>query len=84
MAVFNVEKDVIFHQQKPFAKLQAVTWSLDNGELVKEMNFKLLNDINEKELQVIGDMIDFLADRHQGEEIEVEFEIENGSQQFKL
>lgn len=78
---FSVQNDVVLYNQKPFAKLQAITWSLDGGELVKEMNFKLIDD---RDLTVIGGMIDFLSDRHQGEEIEVEFEIINGSEQFKL
>jgi hypothetical protein len=78
---FQVENDVIMHKGKPYAKLQAMTWSLDNGELVKEMNFKLLD---KEDLSVIGGMIDFLSDRHQGDEIEVEFDVPSGSDQFKL
>jgi len=78
---FNVTHDVILYKGKPFAKLQAVTWSLDGGELVKEFNFQL---IDTKDVSVIGGMIDFLSDRHQGDEIEVEFTIENGSDEFKL
>ena len=78
---FNVSHDVILYKGKPFAKLQAVTWSLDGGELVKEFNFNLLST---KDVSVIGGMIDFLSDRHQGDEIEVEFAIENGSDEFKL
>jgi hypothetical protein len=69
------------YKGKPFAKLQAITWSLDGGELVKEFNFSL---VDTRDLSVIGGMIDFLSDRHQGDEIEVEFSIENGSDQFKL
>jgi hypothetical protein len=72
---------MILYRGKPFAKLQAVTWSLDGGELVKEFNFNLLDD---KDLSVIGGMIDFLSDRHQGDEIEVEFTIEKGNDKFKL
>jgi len=78
---FNVSQDVILYKGKPFAKLQAITWSLDGGELVKEFNFHVM-DV--KDLSVIGGMIDFLSDRHQGDEIEVEFEIEHGSNEFKL
>ena len=78
---FSVSKDVVLHNGKPFAKLQAITWSLDGGELVKEFNFQLTDT---KDLSVIGGMIDFLSDRHNGDEIEVEFNIDNGSDEFKL
>lgn len=78
---FSVSHDVVLHKGKPFAKLQAITWSLDGGELVKEFNFHL---IDTKDLSVIGGMIDFLSNRHNGDEIEVEFNIDNGSDEFKL
>lgn len=78
---FSVSRDIVFYKGKPFAKLQAITWSLDGGELVKEFNFNLTDH---KDLSVIGGMIDYLSDRHQGDEIEVEFTIDNGSDQFKL
>jgi hypothetical protein len=78
---FKVVNNIVMYDNKPFAELQAITWSLDGGELVKEFNFKL---IDTKDLSVIGGMIDYLSDRHQGDEIEVEFSIENGSNDFKL
>ena len=78
---FSVNNDVVLYKGNPYAKLQAMTWSLDGGELVKEMNFKLLD---KEDLSVIGGMIDFLSDRHQGDEIEVEFEVPNGSSEFIL
>jgi hypothetical protein len=78
---FSVNKDVVLYKGKPFAKLQAITWSLDGGELVKEFNFNLTDN---RDLSVIGGMIDYLSDRHQGDEIEVEFSIDSGSDQFKL
>ena len=78
---YSVNNDVVLYKGKPFAKLQAITWSLDGGELVKEFNLSL---VDTRDLSVIGGMIDFLSDRHQGDEIEVEFSIENGSDQFKL
>lgn len=80
-SAFNVRHDVVMYKGKPFAKLQAMTWSLDGGELVKEYNFKLLD---RRDLTIIGGMIDYLSDRHQGDEIEVEFEIEAGSDDFTL
>lgn len=78
---FAVSHDLILHKGKPYAKLQAMTWSLDGGELVKEMNFKLLD---KEDLSIIGGMIDFLSDRHSGDEIEVEVEVPEGSDNFKL
>lgn len=78
---FTVSHNVVLYKNKPFAKLQAITWSLDGGELVKEFNFHL---IDTKDVSIIGGMIDFLSDRHQGDEIEVEFEISTESDEFKL
>lgn len=72
---------VIFFDDKPYAELQSITWSLDDGELVKEFNFKLLDT---QDLNVIGGMIDFISDRHNGDEVEVEFNVEPNSEQFKL
>ncbi len=78
---FTVVGNVVHYKSKPFAQLQAMTWSLDGGELVKEMNFKLLE---REDLSLVGGMIDFLSDRHSGEEIEVEFAVEENSTHFKL
>jgi len=78
---FSVAHNVVHYKGKPFAELQAMTWSLDNGELVREMNFKLLD---KEDLNVIGGMIDFLSERHNGDEIEVEFDVPHNSDQFKL
>lgn len=78
---FSVEKNVILYDGKPFAELQAMTWSLDGGELVREMNFKLLD---KQDLSIIGGMIDYLSDRHRGDEIEVEFDIPHNDDQFTL
>lgn len=71
---FSVKDKTVYYNSQPFAELQAITYSLDNGELVKEMNFKLINHDN---LSLIGGLIDFMSDRHQGEEIEVEFMAED-------
>jgi uncharacterized protein YceK len=78
---FSVTNNIIHYKGKPLAELQAMTWSLDNGELVREMNFKLLD---KEDLNVIGGMIDYLSDRHQNDEIEVEFDVPHNSDQFKL
>lgn len=78
---YSVVSNVVYYDSIPFAELQAMTWSLDGGELVREMNFKLLD---KHDVTLIGGMIDFLSDRHQGDEIEVEFEVEHNSELFKL
>jgi hypothetical protein len=78
---FSIAHNVIHYKGKPYAELQAMTWSLDGGELVREMNFKLLD---KEDLSIIGGMIDFLSERHRGDEIEVEFEVSHNSDQFKL
>ena len=63
------------------AKYQAKTYSLDGGELVEEYNL-LLIDNHIKDKQIIGDLIDFISDRHEGAEVEIEID-SNGSI-FKL
>jgi hypothetical protein len=78
---FSVVHNTVYYKNKPFAELQAMTWSLDNDELVREMNFKLLE---KEDLNIIGDMIDYLSERHKGDEIEIEFEVEHNSDRFKL
>ena len=78
---YSVVNNVVYYNKQAFAELQAMTWSLDGGELVKEMNFKL---VDKHDVTLIGGMIDYLSDRHQGDEIEVEFEVEHNSEQFKL
>jgi len=78
---FSVQKNVVYYKEKPYAELQAMTWSLDGGELVREKNFKLLN---KEDLDIIGGMIDFLSERHNGDEIEIEFNVEHDTERFKL
>lgn len=63
------------------AKYQAKTYSLDGGELVEEYNL-LLVDNHIKDKQIIGDLIDFISERHEGAEVEIEID-SNGSI-FKL
>lgn len=73
---FTVVNEIVYHDSKPFAKYQAKTFSLDNGELVEEYNLSLIdNQIPNK--QLIGDLIDFISDRHQGAEVEVEVDGKN-------
>lgn len=77
---FTVDKQNVYLDGKLIAVYQAKTYSLDNGELVEEYNLKYTGPLNKK--QVIGDLIDFVSDRHQGAEVEVEIDPENG--QFSL
>lgn len=68
---FNVVNDIVLYDNKPLAKYQAKTYSLDGGELVEEYNL-LLIDNSLKNKQLIGELIDFVSDRHKGAEVEVE------------
>ena len=76
MEHFSVKDDVVYYDLVPFAKYQAKTFSLDGGELVEEYNL-LLTDNHIKNKQLIGDLIDFVSDRHMGAEVEVEIEGKN-------
>lgn len=70
---FSVNDQIVFYDKKPIAKYQAKTYSLDGGELVEEYNLLLLdNKITNK--QIIGDLIDFVSNRHEGAEVEVEID----------
>ncbi len=74
---FTIKEKTVYYDDKPLAKYQAKTYSLDNSELVEEYNLLLLdNQIKNK--QLIGDLIDFVSDRHSGAEVEVEIDA-NGS-----
>ncbi|MFN9710191.1 MAG: hypothetical protein ACK55K_02130 [Bacteroidota bacterium] len=74
---FTIKDRVVYYDEKPLAKYQAKTYSLDNNELVEEYNMLLLdNQITNK--QLIGDLIDYISDRHSGAEVEVEIDA-NGS-----
>jgi hypothetical protein len=78
---FSVKENVVYYDGKTLAKYQAKTYSLDNGELVEEYNLQMVdNKVDNK--QIIGDLIDFVSDRHKGAEVEVEIDA-NGSD-FKL
>ena len=78
---FSVKNEVVYYDDKPIAKYQAKTYSLDNGELVEEYNLLLIdNKIQNK--QLIGDLIDFVSDRHKDAEVEVEINADGS--EFKL
>ena len=78
---FKVVGEVVYYKQKPIALYQAKTFSLDGGELVEEYNLLMKVEMSDNK-QIIGDLIDFVSDRHQGAEVEVEVESKNSP--FKL
>lgn len=78
---FNVVDDIVYHKQKPIAIYQAKTFSLDGGELVEEYNLLMTYDLS-GDKQIIGDLIDYISDRHQGAEVEIEVASKNSP--FKL
>lgn len=78
---FSVKDVVVYYDNKPIAKYQAKTFSLDGGELVEEYNLLMSGDFG-MDKQIIGDLIDFISDRHQGAEVEVE--VESNRSPFKL
>lgn len=77
---FTVDKQSVYLDGKLVALYQAKTYSLDNGELVEEYNLQYVGPLTNK--QLIGDLIDFVSDRHQSAEVEIEINPENG--QFSL
>ena len=78
---FTVVNEVVYHKDKPVAIYQAKTFSLDGGELVEEYNLLMTSDLSDDK-QMIGDLIDFISDRHHGAEVEVEVDGKNSP--FKL
>lgn len=78
---FSVDEEIVMYDGNPIAKYQAKTYSLDGGELVEEYNLLFLdNNITNK--QLIGDLIDFVSNRHEGAEVEVEIDSHHSA--FKL
>lgn len=72
LADYTSKENTVYYKDKPLAKLQAVTYSLDGGEMVRELNFKL---IDEEGQQHIDNLIRFVAEGHEGDEVEVEVDI---------
>lgn len=79
---FSIQEQIVLYKGKPLAKYQAKTYSLDGGELVEEYNLLLLDNNNIINKQLIGDLIDFVSDRHEGAEVEIE--IDAAQSVFKL
>jgi len=78
---FIVNGEVVYYKGKAIAVYQAKTFSLDGGELVEEYNLLMTMELSTNK-QIIGDLIDFVSDRHQGAEVEIEVESKNSP--FKL
>lgn len=72
---FSVSNNIILYKNEPFARLQAVTYTIETGDLVKEMNFKLLDKAHSDQVE---NMIYFLSEKH-SEEVEVEIDIDTDS-----
>ena len=70
---FSIKDNTILYKGVPLARLQAITYSLDGGELVREMNFELLQ---KKDEGIVEKMIYYLHQTHQDDEIEVEVNID--------
>jgi len=78
---FSIKDNVVYYDAKPLAKYQTKSYSLDNGELTEEYNLLILDNKIENK-QVIGDLIDYISERHRGAEVEVEINAEGSD--FKL
>lgn len=73
---FTVDGQNVYFQGSLVAVYQAKTFSLDNGELVEEYNLRYVGPTSNK--QSIGDLIDFVSDRHNGAEVEIEIDPKTG------
>ena len=78
---FSVKDITVYYDDEPLAKYQAKTYSLDDGELTEEYNL-LISDNKIENKQLIGDLIDYVSERHKGAEVEVEINAEGSD--FKL
>jgi hypothetical protein len=72
---FKVDKEKVYFNNELVAIYRAKTYSLDNNELVEEYNLNFVGNPNNKEM--IGNLIDFVSDRHSGAEVEVEIDSKN-------
>jgi len=71
---FSVKGKTVYYKDKPMAILQKITYSKENENVVKEMNFSFVGDKSQEHMTT---MINFLSYRHQDSEIEVEIDIQN-------
>lgn len=78
LTAYTSKDNIVYYRDEPMARLQAITYSLDGGELVREMNFKLLDRSMQNE---VDGLIFFISKLHEGEEIEVEIDIDESTTQ---
>ncbi len=71
---FTISGNTVSYNNVPMAELEGLEFAYDNGKLVKELTFKVLeNSDNTK----INNLIAFLHEKHPEYEIEVEIPFEH-------
>lgn len=71
---FSHDGNTFYYHNKPIAKVQAVTFSLDGSKLVREINLKV---IDPQEMSKIPNLIRYVYDSHKTSEVEVEIDMEH-------
>lgn len=70
---FSVNGKTVLYKGEPIAVLQKITYSRDGEDVVKEMNFTFVGDKSQNKMAT---MINYLSNRHQDSEIEIEIDIQ--------
>lgn len=73
-AGFYSSENVIMYEKDTVATLSAIEYSIDNGEYVKEMTFKLV-DMNHADK--VKNLLFFVHKQHKDWEIELDYPINN-------
>lgn len=71
---FSHDGNTFYFHNKPIAKVQAITFSLDGAKLVREINLKVLDP---QEMSKIPNLIRYVYDSHKTSEVEVEIDMGN-------
>lgn len=71
---FSHDGNTFYYHNKPIAKIQAITFSLDGSKLVREINLKV---IDPQEMNKIPNLIKYIYNSHKTSEVEVELELSN-------
>lgn len=69
---FTTSKMTIYYQGEEMATLSNIEYSLDDGKLVKEMTFRLKNQIHSDRVK---NLLAFIHSKHKGWEIEIDLPI---------
>lgn len=74
---FNIDdftgyKHTIYYKNQEMARLTNIEYSLDNGKLVKEMTWRLVNQNNPDKIK---NLIAYIHNKHKGWEIEIDLPI---------